>query len=157
MRVLAGAAFLSALCLTMGAHGYEVRKGGVAVQDPWTNATLRLAAGNAVYLTVRNTGAAPLKLTGASSPKGSATLHESIAGADGVVRMMRLLSLEIAPGETAAFKPEGMHIMLTGLAVGLRENETVPLTLMFENADAVTVEVMVESTRATKARNRPNP
>lgn len=155
MRVLLGAAM--AVLIAGGAQAYEVRRGAVVVQDPWTNATLRVAAGNAIYLSVRNTGTAPLKLTGASSPKGSATLHESVAAADGVVRMLRLLSLEIAPGETAAFKPEGMHIMLTGLAAGLRENETVPLTLTFENADPVTVDVMVESTRASKARNRPNP
>ncbi len=154
MRVLLGVAI--AALIAGGAHAYEVRRGNVTVQDPWTNATLRVAAGNAIYFTVRNTGTAPVKLTGANSPKGSATLHESVAGADGVVRMLRLLSLEIAPGETAAFKPEGMHVMLTGLAAGLHESETVPLTLTFENADAVTVEVMVESTRATRARNRPN-
>lgn len=155
MRVLLGAA-LAAL-IASGASAYEVRKGTVAVQDPWTNATLRVAAGNAIYFTVRNNGAAPLKLTGATSPKGEATMHESVAGADGVVRMLQLLSLEIAPGETAAFKPEGMHIMLNGLTAGLRENETVPLTLTFENADPVTVDVIVESTRATRARTRPNP
>ena len=67
------------------------------------------------------------------------------------------LDLEIAPGETIALKPEGMHIMLTGLAAALRENETVPITLIFENAEPVTVDAIVEPTRATKARARPNP
>ena len=105
MRVLTIAAM--AVLLASGVNAYEVRKGSVAVQDPWTNATLRVASGNAVYLSIRNTGTAPVKLTGASSPRGSATLHESVGGTDGVVRMLRLLSLEIAPGETIALKPEG--------------------------------------------------
>ena len=155
MRVLLGAAI--AVLLVSNAGAYEVRKGSVAVQDPWTTATLRVAAGNALYLSIHNSGTTPIKLTGATSPKGAATLHESVVGADGVVRMLRLLSLEIAPGETVALQPQGMHIMLTGLAAALRENETVPITLTFENAEPVTVEAIVEPTRATKARARPNP
>ena len=47
--------------------------------------------------------------------------------------------------------------MLTGLTAGLRENDTVPITLTFENAEPVTVDAIVESTRATKPRVRANP
>lgn len=160
MQRSSSAAVFAALlfALASGASAYEVRDGGIIVQDPWTNATLRANVGNAVYLIVRNAGTTTLKLTGARSPAAAAaTLHESIAGADGVVRMLRVLSAEIPPGDAIALAPEGMHIMLTGLTAPLRENQTVPLTLMFEGAGPVTVDAIVEPVRATGPRARPNP
>ena len=70
-------------------------------------------------------------------------LHEHIHEGD-VMRMRRVEGgVAIAAGETKAFTPGGHHIMLIGLTAPLKEGGRFPLTLEFEGADEVPVEVAV--------------
>ncbi|MCC6756118.1 MAG: copper chaperone PCu(A)C, partial [Solirubrobacterales bacterium] len=50
---------------------------------------------------------------------------------------------------TVTFAPGGMHLMLMGLGAGFDEGTHFPLTLTFETAGAVTVEVPVLGVAAT--------
>src|SRR3546814_9738821 len=61
-----------------------------------------------------------------------------------VMQMRRVEFVEIPAQGEAALQPGGIHIMLIGLKQPLREGERFPLTLTFEKAGAVTVEVAVE-------------
>ena len=45
----------------------------------------------------------------------------------------------------ATLAPGGYHVMLMGLKAPLKEGQSFPLTLTFEHAGKVEVEVMVES------------
>jgi copper(I)-binding protein len=92
------------------------------------------APASAAYLTLENTGAAPLRLVRALSPAAvSVELHENIE--QNGMMMMRPLSgpLEIAPGATLRLAPGGMHIMLIGIRSPLAEGDKVPLSLLFED------------------------
>jgi len=61
---------------------------------------------------IENACAAPVTITGASSPAfASVELHETRL-VDGVNRMRHLPELRIAPGDAAVLKPGGMHLML---------------------------------------------
>ena len=57
--------------------------------------------------------------------------------------------LDLAPGTPVTFAPGGMHLMLMGLTGKLEEGRTFPLTLSFEHAGEITVEVPVLSVTAT--------
>jgi copper(I)-binding protein len=66
-----------------------------------------------------------------------------------VMRMRALESLEIAPGETIKMQPgKGLHIMLIGLKQALKAGDKVPVTLVFEKAGKVDVELMVHAIKA---------
>ncbi len=56
--------------------------------------------------------------------------------------------MPIPPGETLAFGPGGAHLMLSGLKTPLREGDRFDLTLQFEAAGEVTIEVPVRSITA---------
>jgi copper(I)-binding protein len=69
------------------------------------------------------------------------------------MRMMHMDAPEIAPGATAVFSPEnGNHVMLEGVKQPLKQGDRVPLTLVFEKAGAVTVQVSVEAPGARQPK-----
>jgi len=67
--------------------------------------------------------------------------HTSMEG--DVVHMMPVSGIDLLPGETIVFEPGGLHMMLAGLASPLPPGDRVLLTLTFEQAGDVQVEVGV--------------
>jgi len=117
------------------------------IEAPWTRAAGQGQQGVG-YMTVRNAGAQPDRLLSASSPAaGRVELHTHIR--DGEVMRMRAVDAIPIPAEGAAtLQPGGLHLMLVGLTRPLREGESVPVTLRFERAGEVTVELAVQAAGA---------
>ena len=70
--------------------------------------------------------------------------------ADGIMKMRPVEGGIAVPAEgMAELKPGGLHVMLLGLAAPLAEGATIPVTLTFEKAGAITVEVPVMKAGAT--------
>jgi copper(I)-binding protein len=72
----------------------------------------------------------------------SAELHAHIMDGD-VARMRPVEAIEVSPGEPTVLEPGGFHVMLMGLKQPLNEGEVFPLTLTFEKAGEVTMEVPI--------------
>jgi hypothetical protein len=133
--------------------------GRLAVQDAWSRPT---AAGNngAVYLVVSNGGSSDDVLLGASADIARAVeMHETMAVdtseeessehsgmdmGDDAMQMMPLDSLLIPAGEEVTFTPGAYHVMLVEIQEELVEGESFMITLHFEQAGDVEVEVVVE-------------
>lgn len=68
---------------------------------------------------------------------------------------MRMRELEgglaIPPGATVALAPGGLHLMLMGLKTPLKQGEKVPVTLVFEKAGTIDVELAIAAMGATSA------
>ena len=115
---------------------------GIVVTKSWARATPPGATTGAVYVTLENQGSTPDRLLKITSPAArSAMLHETVE--EGGVSQMRMIEGEIPAGSTFGMKPGGVQIMLMGLATPLKKGETVSLTLDFETADDVTIEVKI--------------
>ncbi|MFH1762810.1 MAG: copper chaperone PCu(A)C [Gemmatimonadota bacterium] len=98
---------------------------------------------SAVYLTLRNDGGEPDRLTGGETTAAtSVQIHESRM-VDDVMRMQRVDGLDIRPGEPVELKPGGVHIMLLGLTRSLVEGEEIDLTLHLLRSDDLVVSVPV--------------
>lgn len=128
------------------ARDYTV--GTLTVAQPWTRVTPGATRTGSAYLTVINRGQAADRLIGASTPIAErAELHtHQMDGA--VMRMRPVDAIELRAGETAELKPGGLHVMLIGLKEPIRAGKPVPLTLRFEKAGAVDVELRVEAAGA---------
>ena len=61
-----------------------------------------------------------------------------------VMKMRAAGPLEIKAGETIAFAPGGLHVMLVGVKDKLEEGARVPITLVFEKAGERTIEAVVK-------------
>jgi copper(I)-binding protein len=126
------------------ASGQAKDRGGITVAGPWARASAGRARNGAAYFTVLNKGAKTDRLIGVQTPIAKkAQLHEHRAS-NGVMRMRRVVGgLTVAPGGRLSFAPRGRHVMLMGLGKPLKAGDGFPLTLVFERAGRITVNVAI--------------
>lgn len=123
---------------------------GIVVNEPWARASAGAARTGAAYLTLSNPGADGDRLVAATTPvAGRVELHTHVRDGD-VMRMRPVEAIDIPAGAKADLKPGGLHIMLLGLKAPIRVGMRVPLTLRFEKAGSVDVELSVETVGATE-------
>lgn len=72
------------------------------------------------------------------------TVTEEIDGVK-VKKMRPVQFIKIEKGAKTVLKPGGMHIMLLKLKRDLHVNDSVPVTLFFENAGKIIIEAEVEN------------
>jgi copper(I)-binding protein len=141
---------LALLLMASPAWAHDYKLGALEIGHPWSRATPSTAPTGAGYLSVKNTGATPDRLVSVSSPAAGAVQVHDMKMDGSVMRMRELESpLEIKPGETVTLAPGGMHLMMMGLKEPLKQGERVPLTLVFEKAGKIDVELAVEAMGAT--------
>jgi len=95
----------------------------------------------AAYVTIENRGGADDALVAAKSPlAGTIEIHATVT--EGAVAGMRRVEKFVVPaGASMAMAPGGAHLMLMQLSAPLREGALLPLTLVFERAGEVTLDV----------------
>ncbi len=125
---------------------HEYSRGEVEIDHPWSRPTPPGAAMGVGYLVIRNHGSGDITLVGASTPRANnVSIHETRVS-EGVMQMQQLENgLGIAAGEAVELKPHSYHLMLEKLAKPLKEGEKISLTLEFEGAEAMNVELNVQS------------
>ncbi len=125
--------------------------GDVMVTDAFARASATpVARAGAVYFTIRNDGALPDRLTAiATDAAQTAMLHENVEE-NGVVSMRHIEALVIAPKETVTLAPKKMHVMLMGLKAPLKKGEHLSVTLTFEKAGTVKIDVPVGDVAADR-------
>ena len=117
----------------------------IQIENPWSRATPPGAKTAVGYLTLKNDSAAPDRLVGASSP-AAAKVETHITVKDGDVMKMRMVKGYAIPAHGRyELKPGGSHLMLVDIKKPLQEGDKVPLTLRFEKAGEVTVEMPVRA------------
>jgi copper(I)-binding protein len=120
----------------------------VKVTNAWARASAKSAKAGAAYLTLENAGDAADKLVSASTPvSGRAELHTHIKDGN-VMRMREVQHIEVGPHAKVSLKPGGLHVMLMDLKGPLEKGSHFPLTLVFEKAGPVTVEVAIQAAGA---------
>ncbi|MFC3228201.1 copper chaperone PCu(A)C [Marinibaculum pumilum] len=115
----------------------------VKVEEAWTRATPPAARAAGGFATIRNAGPEDDRLIGASSPIGTVEIH-TMEMNDGIMKMRHLPDgLAIPAGGTVELKPGSDHLMFLDLAAPVIEGPPVPVTLQFEKAGEVSVEMFV--------------
>jgi periplasmic copper chaperone A len=143
-------ALLALLMMSSPAWAHDYKFGALEIGHPWSRATPPTAPTGGGYLSVKNTGTESDHLVSASSPAAGAVQVHDMKMEGNVMRMRPLDGpLEIKPGETVTLAPGGMHLMMMGLKEPLKQGERVPLTLVFEKAGKIDVELAVEAMGAT--------
>ncbi len=144
--------FVLALALFAVAAQEEYTVGALRIAQPWSLALPPVSANGAVYFSVTNTGKSPDRLIGGSTPTaGRVELHQHTMDG-GVMRMRRVPAVEVPAGGSAELKPGTLHLMLLGLKKPLVAGQSFPLTLEFERAGRVQVQVRI---RAAEAQTDP--
>jgi copper(I)-binding protein len=113
----------------------------VRVDAPWARATILASRPGAVYLTLTSTDGD--RLVAMESPVADQVMLHATDQAEGISRMSHLETLELPPGQAVTLAPGGMHLMLMGLREKLVEGDSFPMTLRFEVAGELSVDVRV--------------
>ena len=147
-------ALLGLCLLSAGAMAHEFKLGDLKIGHPWSRAMPESSPTGGVYLLLSNRGKTADKLLSASTPRAAkAELHTHIND-NGVMRMREVAGgVEVAAGQQVKFAPGSYHVMLMGLKQPLRAGDHFPLTLRFEKAGSVTVDVAVEDGVAPAAEH----
>ncbi len=121
----------------------------IVVHDAYARSASPVARSGAVFMVLENTGDTADRLVAAATDAAARVeLHTHIENAEGVMRMVEVKDgFEVPAGGRHALRRGGDHVMLMGLAAPLEQGETLPLTLTFEQAGEVTLDVVVDSER----------
>lgn len=123
------------------AHEYSIGK--IEIDHPWSREMPPSAPNAAAYFTLHNAGEAD-RLSAVSTPLAQkAELHEHIHR-DGLMKMQQVEAVDVPAGGAVQFAPMGYHVMLFGLKQQMKDGERFPLTLHFDKAGDVEVEVAVQ-------------
>lgn len=134
------AAAVSLFALPAMAEDYKI--GTLEITTPWTRATPPSARTGGGFMTITNKGTVADRLVAARSDVSSKVeIHE--VQMDGSVMRMRELAkgLDIPAGATVMLKPGGYHIMFMELKAPIAKDAKVPLTLVFEKAGSLDVQL----------------
>lgn len=147
MKILFAAAILS--LAAPAAFACETwTAGDLTLQHAWSRASIGTDRPGVFYVEITNKGTQADALVGISTPAADMPmLHETVVK-DGVASMPHAMSIPVPAGEMVTLAPGGYHGMLMGLTAALAEGDSFPITLAFERAGAVTVDVEVVSMRA---------
>ncbi|MCM0019643.1 MAG: copper chaperone PCu(A)C [Tagaea sp.] len=133
---------LVAAIFTLPAFAADIR-----VDEAWARASLGQARNGAAYMVVHATGAQPDRLVAASSPvAGKVELHHHIMVGN-VAQMRPVDAIEVVPGSPSVLQPGGLHVMLLDLRAPLQAGQSFPLTLRFERAGEVQIQVEIRPAR----------
>lgn len=134
------------------AHDYQVES--LFIDHPWARAMPTTATTGATYFRIDNNGEVDDRLLGVETPAAkSAELHEHVH-AEGLMKMQKAADLTIGAGESVTLEPGGYHIMLMNLQQPLVDGEKFPMTLRFEQAGSIEIEVAVHKD-APAVKNKP--
>ena len=111
------------------------------VKSPWARASI--SRNGAAYFTVANMGKTDVKVVAVSADVAKRVeLHTHIQDGE-IMRMRHVKSIPVPAGGSVVLKPGGYHVMLMGLTRKLKEGETFPLTVAFDNGTKTQVTVKI--------------
>jgi copper(I)-binding protein len=133
LTIIVGAAILMTACSAQQE---------LSVSEVW--ARPGIAEGNTgVFFIIDNpTGQADRLLLADSDVAQAVELHKTTM-ADGVMQMTPQEFVEVPAGEQVVFQPGDLHVMLINLLSQLDVGDSFELTLSFENAGEIPLEVTV--------------
>jgi len=118
--------------------------GDIQITKPWARASAGQAKAGAAFLAIANTGTTDDRLVAARADVSRKTeLHTHIKEGD-LMKMRQVEAIDVPAGKTVALQPGGLHVMFMGLNAPLASGTHFPLTLVFEKAGEITVDVEVQ-------------
>ncbi|MHC6227634.1 copper chaperone PCu(A)C [Pseudomonas sp. X10] len=146
--MLKQALILAALLLPGAfANAHEYTQGDLHIAHPWSLELPPNAPNVAAYFVVHNNGKEDDRLISVDSPiTDDAQLHEHVKTDAGLMKMQQVPSVTVPAGQDLTFAPSAYHVMLLQPKDRslLSDGKRFPLTLHFEKAGDITVEVAVQ-------------
>lgn len=136
---------MKTLLLALALSSASVASAGtLVVRDAYSHPTATPGVPAAGFLVLDNQGTKADRLVAAESPDFSRIEIHEMTEQGGMMRMRALpKGLPLPAKQSTTLAPGGTHLMLFGPKAPLREGEKLPVTLRFERAEPLKVELEV--------------
>jgi copper(I)-binding protein len=127
------------------AMAHSHKKKALEIVHPWTPAMVEANVANIpVYMKLKNGGGAPERLLSATTPLADKVelIEPKAQGAMTLPTVATALS--VPAGGELALSADGPHLLLGGVKKRLSAYDSFKITLVFEKAGRMEIEVMVE-------------
>ncbi len=115
----------------------------VTVQEPYVRLAPPNAPATGAFMVIKNNGDKDVKLVKADNPASKVTeLHNHI-NEGGVMKMRPVSAIDIKAKGEAVLKPGSLHVMLIDLKGPMKEGDSVPITLTFDDGSSKQVDAKV--------------
>lgn len=135
-----------ALCALVGAIAFAglANAGNIMIENAWAMPAVDTSKPGAVMLTITNKGGEADSLVSVeTSVAGMAQVHNS-KEKGGKMRMRRMQGMEVPGGKSVTLVHNGTHIMLMNLNGPLEAGQSIKVTLTFEKAGKMEIDVPVK-------------
>lgn len=124
----------------------------VMVMDAYARAASPNAKSGAAFMTLHNTGEVDDRLIAVRTDAAKrVALHTHTETGDGILQMHEIEGgIELPAGGVHHMVRGADHVMLMGLTGSLTQGAEIEVTLIFEQAGAVTVTIPIDNERAPK-------
>jgi len=116
----------------------------LSVRDAWVAEALPGQSMTAAYMIISNQGDVDEELLSVESEVAEKVELHKMEQQGEMMRMRRVDSIVIGPGEEVELEPGGLHIMLIGLTQEVKEGDTIEFKLNFESGANLMVSAPVK-------------
>jgi len=141
----AAAAFVLAAMVALPALADPV----IEIEDPYARTASDMAKSGAAFMVIRNSGTTDDRLVAARTDVAARVeLHTHTENESGLMMMIEVEEgFPVPAGGAAMLARGGDHVMLMGLTEPLAQGDSFPVTLVFEKAGEVTLDVTIDRDR----------
>ena len=127
----------------------------ILVEDAYVRASSKLAKSAAAFMEIRNTSSRGDRLLDVKSDVAKKVeLHTHITSDDGVMKMRRVEDGFVISGNgVLKLERGGDHIMFMGLSQPFVDGEVILLTLIFETAGSIDLEIPIHLKKRSASRS----
>ncbi|WP_026380231.1 copper chaperone PCu(A)C [Afifella pfennigii] len=142
MRTLLAAVATAFMAVASPVFAADYTAGPIEIDTPWTRATPPSAKAGGGFLKLTNTGSEDDRLVSVASPIAGRTELHTMDMSGGVMKMRHLPDgIALPAGQSVELKPGSLHVMFMDLAGPIEEGAAVQVTLTFEKAGSVDIEM----------------
>ena len=111
----------------------------LTIVDPYVRLAPPGAQTTGAFMTIKNTGSADRKLVNAESSAAKTVQLHNHFNENGVMKMRQVDSIDVKANGQAELKPGSYHVMLIDMTAALKEGDSVPVTLTFDDGTKVSL------------------
>lgn len=145
------ARLITAAVVTFLALPALAQQGPIAVEGAFARASAGNARNGAAFMTLTNAGPQADRLLAAKAGISRTVELHNVVKKGEVMAMTPVESIPVPAQGKTELKPGSYHVMFLDLADSLKEGTSFPLTLQFEKAGTVTIQVPVHGVGAMPA------
>lgn len=124
----------------------------LSIVEPYVRLAPPGAQATGAFMLIKNSGTVDRKLVNAESTAAKTVQLHNHINENGIMKMRQVENIDVKANAQAELKPGSYHIMLIDIKTELKEGDTVPITLIFDDGSKTSIEAPVRKLPTTMSK-----